>query len=124
MMEQNKPVSKDKPLDHYRWGNACDGWNFVSTDALSVKQERMPPHTSEQMHRHKHAQQFFFILSGEAVFEIEGKTISVKNQEGLTVYPGQVHRISNETESDLEFLLCSQPATGKDRENVSEQEPG
>lgn len=118
-MEKNNPVSTERPLNHYTWGNGCDGWNFVSSGDLSVKQERMPPHTAEQSHLHRHAQQFFFILSGEAVFEIEGQQIGLKCRQGFSVYPGQVHRIRNEADVDLEFLLCSQPATDSDRENVA-----
>ena len=35
------------------WGDDCYGWNFVDTDALSVKQELMPPDTAEQLHYHE-----------------------------------------------------------------------
>jgi hypothetical protein len=34
-------------LEHYQWGDDCHGWTFVDTDALSVKQELMPPDTAE-----------------------------------------------------------------------------
>jgi mannose-6-phosphate isomerase-like protein (cupin superfamily) len=63
-------VSRDYPLKHYNWGEGCDGWNLVDEYTLSVKQERMPPHTAEQLHFHRQARQFFFILKGEAVFEV------------------------------------------------------
>lgn len=51
---------------HYIWKEVCDGWHLVDTVGLSVIQERMPPHTKEDMHRHQNAFQFFYILSGEA----------------------------------------------------------
>jgi mannose-6-phosphate isomerase-like protein (cupin superfamily) len=110
-------VSRDQPLLHYRWGDVCDGWNLVDTPGLSVKMERMPPHTAEQEHFHSHARQFFFILKGEALFmTAEGEQL-VKTQQGLEIRPGLRHRIVNPGEEDLEFILCSQPSTAGDRIN-------
>lgn len=108
-------VSKYEPLKHYRWGNTCDGWNFVDEPSLSVKQERMPAGTAEALHYHQYARQFFFILKGIATFEIDNETFIVNGQEGIHIKPGQKHRISNQTTSDLEFILSSQPSTVNDR---------
>jgi mannose-6-phosphate isomerase-like protein (cupin superfamily) len=114
-----KSVSKTNSLKHYMWGDNCDGWNFVDNSSLSVKQERMPSGTSEALHYHQHAQQFFFILNGKAQFEIEGLTTEVAAGEGIHIEAGQKHRIINPSLEDLEFILCSQPATANDRINCS-----
>jgi mannose-6-phosphate isomerase-like protein (cupin superfamily) len=112
-----RPVSKYHPLKHYKWGSNCDGWNLVDNDALSVKQELMPAGTEEVKHYHQTAQQFFYVLKGTAIFEIENSIIGVKEGEGLHVEAGKKHRISNKGSEDLEFLLCSQPSTRNDRIN-------
>jgi mannose-6-phosphate isomerase-like protein (cupin superfamily) len=39
---------------------------------LSVIEERMPPGASEVGHFHRNAQQFFLILSGQAIMEANG----------------------------------------------------
>jgi len=114
----NKVVSKHEPLKHYQWGNVCDSWNLVENVGLSVKQEMMPAGASEQLHYHEKSQQFFFVLAGTATFEIEGKQIEVSVHEGLHILPGQKHRIINNGSSDLEFILCSQPAIVNDRINI------
>jgi len=111
-------VSKYQPLKHYQWGNDCDGWNLVDNSSLSVKQERMPAGTSEQKHYHQHAQQFFFILKGKALFEVDDATIEVNVGEGLHIEAGKKHRIVNAGAGDLEFILCSQPSTTNDRINL------
>jgi mannose-6-phosphate isomerase-like protein (cupin superfamily) len=101
--------------------------------------ERMPPHTAEQEHFHRRARQFFFILKGSATFlvvegvetaegaetvedaeRVEGTEtrIEVKAQQGLEIPAGLRHRILNESEEDLEFILCSQPSTAGDRINI------
>jgi mannose-6-phosphate isomerase-like protein (cupin superfamily) len=111
-------VSKHNSLKHYQWGEDCDGWNLVDEQPLSVKLERMPPRTFENKHYHKKAKQFFYILKGEAVFEIQQQRISVKSEQGIYIEAGKEHRIINETEEDLEFMLTSQPSTTDDRINV------
>jgi len=111
-------VSKNNPLRQYKWGDNCYGWNLVDGSSLSVKLERMPPHTAEQKHFHEKAQQFFYILNGEAVFEIERERITAKQGQGIYIESGKVHRIINENDEDLEFLLSSQPSTASDRINI------
>jgi hypothetical protein len=46
-------VSQFHPLKHYQWGNKCEAWNFVDNKSLSVKYERMPAGTKEDLHYHK-----------------------------------------------------------------------
>ncbi|NCI48569.1 cupin domain-containing protein [Sediminibacterium roseum] len=111
-------VSANDPLHHYQWGDGCDGWNFVDNASLSVKQERMPPGTSETLHYHVHAQQFFFILKGIAHFEVDGEVMTVNENEGLHIAAGKKHRISNKSGSAIEFILSSQPSTAGDRINI------
>jgi mannose-6-phosphate isomerase-like protein (cupin superfamily) len=108
-------VSKNNPVSHYTWGNNCDGWVLVDTEGLSVKQERMPAQTAEALHYHEKAQQFFFILKGTATFEVEGNFFTVHTDQGFHIEPGNKHRILNNTEEDLEFVLSSQPSTNNDR---------
>lgn len=108
-------VSRNNPLKHYQWGNGCDGWNLVEENSLSIKLERMPAHAAEQKHFHEKAKQFFYILKGEAIFEIEQEYIAVKQEQGIYIDAGKQHRIINESNEDLEFLLSSQPSTINDR---------
>ncbi|SJZ60009.1 cupin domain-containing protein [Sediminibacterium ginsengisoli] len=113
-----KPVSIQEPLLHYNWGDGCDGWTLVEEPSLSVKRERMPAGTAEALHYHQQAQQFFYILSGTATFEISGERIQVNEQQGLHIQAGLLHRILNETNQPLEFILSSQPSTKGDRINL------
>jgi mannose-6-phosphate isomerase-like protein (cupin superfamily) len=38
----------------------------LAREDLSVIEERMPPGTAGQRHRHQRSRQFFFVLEGEA----------------------------------------------------------
>ncbi|MDP6969130.1 MAG: cupin domain-containing protein, partial [Gammaproteobacteria bacterium] len=72
-------VISNKLAEHYTWGNHCDGWHLVKSPSLSVIQERVPSGCSETRHFHTKAEQFFFILSGVASMELEGKTFIVNS---------------------------------------------
>ena len=99
----------------YCWGQQCESFVLLATKGLYVKQEMMPGHTKEEWHYHQQAQQFFYILTGEATFHLEDETILLNTQEGISVAPGNKHFIENKTASVLEFLVISQPSTDNDR---------
>lgn len=100
---------------HYTWGNGCDSWVLNDSRNLSVKQEKMPAGTAEKLHFHARAEQVFYILKGEAVFEINDEKFSVKAGESISIQPQSKHYISNESQDDLEFLVISSPSTHNDR---------
>lgn len=103
---------------HYKWGDGCDGWKILHSESLTVIQERMAPGTSEMLHFHVKSQQVFYILSGEAKFRLNGTIVNLKANEAIHVSPGTKHKISNESNTDLEFLVISEPPSHGDRENL------
>lgn len=101
---------------HYTWGERCDGWHLVRAPGLSVIQERMPPGTREQRHRHAHARQFFYVLRGELSLEVSETEHRLPAGSGLEIAPGVAHTARNESAADVEFLVISQPPSHGDRE--------
>jgi mannose-6-phosphate isomerase-like protein (cupin superfamily) len=86
----------------------------------------MPPGTSEVRHYHREAYQFFFILSGVATLEINGKPEILHPHEGAEVHPLTLHQMWNLSEAPMEFLVISQPNSRDDRVFVAappEREP-
>ena len=103
-------------VEHYSWGKGCDGWHLVRQPSLAVISERMPARTSEVLHLHFHACQFFYVTSGTAVIEVEGTAVTLMAGEGLEIPPGTPHQTANPGPGDLTFLLISQPHHHGDRE--------
>lgn len=101
--------------ERYAWGAACEGWHLVKGEALSVIEERMPPGTSEQRHFHERARQFFYVLRGEATFEMDGQVHVLRAGEGIEVAPRAPHTMMNRSTSDVEFLVVSTPRAHGDR---------
>src|ERR1700722_16583461 len=87
-------VSREN-AEHYRWGVDCDAWYLVNDEQLSVIEEFMPPGAAEIRHHHEKAQQFFYILSGEVIMEVEGETTLLQAGTGIRVMAGKRHQIRN-----------------------------
>ncbi len=104
--------------DHYTWGDNCDGWHFLKSNGLSIIKEKMPPGTSEKLHYHEKAEQFFYIVSGSATFEIDNQCIHVSTNEAIIIKPGLKHYVKNETPDEIEFIVVSRPPSHGDRINV------
>lgn len=83
--------------EHYLWGDGCDGWHLLKRDDVSVISERVPPGASEQRHFHIHSRQFFYILMGEAIIEVDGEIHILQAQQGIEIPPGVVHQFRNES---------------------------
>lgn len=107
-----------RSAEYYQWGNNCDSWILVDTPALSVKQEKMGAGTKEKFHFHSNAQQFFFILKGNATFYYDNKKEILLEKQGILIAPMTKHYIANETSETLDFLVISQPDTKHDRTNI------
>lgn len=116
MPTEDCAVSRNN-AEHYHWGTDCDGWHLVKDKELSVIEEFMPPGSAEVRHHHEHAQQFFYILSGEVLMEIEGKTTLIPAGSGIRVLPGREHQIRNPSSGAVRFLVISQPPSHNDRWN-------
>ena len=112
------PIVSIKNADNYKWGTNCDGWHLAASKNLSVIQERVPKGSSETRHLHNKAEQFFYILSGIATFEVSGDMHFIHPNEGFHIPAGVAHTLSNEHEQDLEFLVVSTPPSHGDRENA------
>ncbi|GGG61586.1 cupin domain-containing protein [Epilithonimonas arachidiradicis] len=108
-------IKSKQNTEHYIWGGNCDSWILLNSNNLSIKQETMPPNSKEQLHFHKNAQQFFFILKGKAMFTVDGEVSEVAENSGFHISPNKNHLIENQSDVNLEFLVISNPSTNNDR---------
>jgi mannose-6-phosphate isomerase-like protein (cupin superfamily) len=109
-----RAVSREN-ADHYRWGKDCDAWYLVNDAQLSVIEEFMPPGAAEIRHHHSKAQQFFYILSGEVLMEVEGETTLLRAGSGIRILPGKHHQVRNPSSGAVRFLVISHPRSHGDR---------
>ena len=105
-------------VEHYRWGDVCDGWHLLKRDDMSVIRERVPAGGAEVMHYHANARQFFFILEGEGMLVFEHHEVVLRKGEGVEVAPQVNHQFKNQSNDDVHFLVISVPPTRGDRVNL------
>jgi mannose-6-phosphate isomerase-like protein (cupin superfamily) len=115
--------------EHYTWPSAigailCDGWHLHRSGALSVIEERMPPGTAEQRHLHSHTTQFFYVLAGELIIELDGEEHRLSLRTGLTIAAETPHQVFNRGSEDARFLVISQPPSHGDRIPANQVAPG
>jgi mannose-6-phosphate isomerase-like protein (cupin superfamily) len=104
--------------EQYRWGNGSEGWHLLRREDLSIIEEHVPPGDREQRHYHNRSRQFFYILSGTAVIELDGKRHVLRERQGIEVPPGVAHQFRNESAAEVVFLVVSAPMSHDDRVNV------
>ncbi len=114
------PIDIDT-AEHYQWGNACDGWHLLKRDDVSVILERVPPGESEVRHYHNHSRQFFFILAGQAMMEVQGKVVRLNAQDGIEIEPRAPHQFRNDSSQPVRFLVISVPKSHGDRVVVEQK---
>ena len=106
--------------EHYHWGDTCHGWHLAKTTGLSVIQELVPPGSQESRHFHSTSEQFFFVLKGTAILEVDGVVHELTEQQGCHVAPMVPHQLSNRSQSDLHFLVISTPPSHGDRTDAQQ----
>src|ERR1043166_1424315 len=74
----------------------------------SLAEARVPAGGATQRHYHKQSEEFYFILEGAGVMEIDGGTRKVKPGDAILIPPGAWHTIRT-TSSGLRFLCCCAP---------------
>lgn len=112
-------VISQQNAEHYAWGDGCDGWHLLNHPDLHVIREAVPAGASERRHVHTKARQVFFILTGQAVMELEGQDHPLGPGDALHVPPGSPHQFKNPFPSAVEFLVVSSPTTRGDRTDLA-----
>jgi mannose-6-phosphate isomerase-like protein (cupin superfamily) len=88
-------------------GKGNDGGGISSH---SIAQILIPPGKSSELHYHHKTEESYFILKGEAWMEIDQKEFSLRRGQTCLIQPGEVHRILNKGDENLEFLAFCAPA--------------
>ena len=104
--------------EDYIWGDICDGWHLLRRDDISIIQERVPAGSTEVMHYHNVARQFFYILEGEGTMVFEDREVRLLEGQGLEIPPLVKHQFKNLSSASAHFLVISVPPMHADRVNI------
>ena len=76
----------------------------------SLAQIQIPPGKSSSLHYHKESEETYFILEGQGAMNLDGKTFVINPGQAILIQPGEIHQISNQGDSELNFLSVCVPA--------------
>jgi mannose-6-phosphate isomerase-like protein (cupin superfamily) len=117
--ESKQPIGNQcvstKTAPHFRWGDGCDGWWLKKSVSFTVIEEIMPAGASEIRHFHQRTEQFFYILEGALILELDGVEHPLKSGDSIVVPPCMPHRVFNHDSQNVRFLVVSCPDSHEDR---------
>jgi mannose-6-phosphate isomerase-like protein (cupin superfamily) len=73
----------------------------------SLAEATMAPGQTTERHYHKISEEFYFILEGRALMDVDGATREVGPGDAILIPAGARHQIT--AHSDLRFLCCCAP---------------
>jgi mannose-6-phosphate isomerase-like protein (cupin superfamily) len=73
----------------------------------SLAEASVPAGHATERHYHKQSEEFYFVLEGAGLMEIDGETRNVSPGDAILIPPGAWHTIRAAT--DLRFLCCCAP---------------
>ena len=114
-------IISTKTASHYFWGNNYDGWWLKKNGRFTVISEILPPNGSEVKHFHSKTEQFFYVLEGTLSIELDGTNYHLQHHEGITVIPNIAHKVFNQSDKNVKFLVISCPDSHRDRIDLEEQ---
>lgn len=78
----------------------------------SLAEATVPADGATERHYHKLSEEFYFLIEGEGVMEIDGESREVGPGDAILIPAGAWHQISARTE--LRFLCCCAPPYSHD----------
>ncbi|MEO8544001.1 MAG: cupin domain-containing protein [Burkholderiaceae bacterium] len=75
-------------------------------DKLRITHTQLDPHQEIPWHRHSKVSDTFYAVKGPVTIEVAGReSVVLLTGESRQVAPGQAHRVSNDGQEMVEFLL-------------------
>ena len=97
-----------RPSNLMRIPNA-DFLERTGSQILGVRLWRLPPKSANTLHRHRRAEEFYFVLEGTGRIRVDEKTLTVPQHGGVLVGPAVLRQVFNDTEAEVLWLIVGAP---------------
>lgn len=74
-----------------------------------------PDSLSDSLHYHKKAQEYYIVIAGTGLLEVEGHMVELQENTVVMVEPGEKHRIIAATSDILDVLVIATPKIDGDK---------
>ena len=104
-----------KPEDlHWRPSNQmkipnADYLERTGSENIGARLWRLPPMSANTLHKHVHAEEFYFVLEGTGRIRVGDETLTVPRYGGVLVGPEQLRQVFNDTDTEALWLIIGAP---------------
>jgi len=79
------------------------------SEILGARLWRFPPKSANTLHRHRCAEEFYFVIEGIGRIRIGDRTLTVPKHGGVLVGPQELRQVFNDTDDDVLWLIVGAP---------------
>src|SRR6187549_3622296 len=97
-----------RPSNLMRIPNA-DYLERTGSENLGARLWRLPPKSANTLHKHVHAEEFYFVLEGVGRMRVGEETVTIARYGGILVGPLVLRQIFNDSDSDVLWLIVGAP---------------
>jgi mannose-6-phosphate isomerase-like protein (cupin superfamily) len=97
-----------RPSNMMRIPNA-DFLERTKSELLGARLWRFPPKSANTLHKHRRAEEFYFVIEGVGRIRIGDETITVPKHGGVLVGPNQLRQVFNDTDAEVLWLIVGAP---------------
>lgn len=76
----------------------------------SLAEATIPPGCKTELHHHQNSEEFYYVVCGSGIIEINGEKASVSVGDAILIPPASKHSILNTEQAPLKILCCCAPA--------------
>jgi mannose-6-phosphate isomerase-like protein (cupin superfamily) len=97
-----------RPSNLMRIPNA-DYLERTGSENLGARLWRLPPKSSNTLHKHIRAEEFYFVLEGTGRLRVGDETLTVTRHGGVLVGPDELRQVFNDTDAEVLWLIIGAP---------------
>jgi uncharacterized cupin superfamily protein len=97
-----------RPSNLMRIPNA-DCLERTGSENIGARLWRLPPKSANTLHKHVHAEEFYFVLESVGRMRVGDETLTVPKYGGVLVGPDQLRQVFNDTDADVLWLIIGAP---------------
>ena len=77
----------------------------TGSENLGARLWRLPPKSANTLHKHIHAEEFYFVLEGVGRLRVGDETLTAPKYGGVLVRPEQLRQVFNDTDAEVLWLI-------------------
>jgi len=81
----------------------------TGSENMGARLWRLPPKSANTLHKHIHAEEFYFVLEGTGRLRVGDETLTVPRYGGVLVGPDQLRQVFNDTDAEVLWLIIGAP---------------